>query len=408
MDGVFANRCIVLGITGSIAAYKACDVASRLAEAGADVVPVLSHGAREFVGAASLEGITGQRAITGMFEPAHSPEIEHIALARRADLFLIAPATANILAKAAHGLADDWLTTTLLATRAPVLFAPAMNTMMYQHPATQENIRILKARGCRFVGPGDGALACGEVGPGRLIDTPAILDAAAITLRNDRSLRGRHVLITSGANHEPIDPVRYIGNRSSGKMGHALALEALMRGAEVTVVCGPCDTPPPNGARVISAPTARAMLEAVDACLPEADIFIAAAAVADYRVENPPTEKQKRAEGGLTLSLAPNPDIAAHVGVARQPHQIAVGFAAETHDILAHAAEKLRKKHLDLIVANDVRAEDSGFGSDTTRAWFLTPDAEAEALPLTTKAELARRLFDRLLEMRPALTAAIR
>ena len=234
---------------------------------------------------------------------------------------------ANILAKAAHGPADDWLTTTLLATRAPVLFAPAMNTMMYQHPRAQGKHSHPDA-GCRFVGPGDGRLPVA-----RLVrppdHTPAILEAAAITLRNDASLRGRHVLITSGANHEPVDPVRYIGNRSSGKMGHALALEALMRGAEVTVVCGPCDTPPPNGARVLSAPTARAMLEAVDACLPEAAIFIAAAAVADYRVENPPTEKQKRAEGGLTLSLAPNPDIAAHVGVARQPHQIAVGFAAK-------------------------------------------------------------------------------
>ena len=398
----FEGKVIVLGVTGSIAAYKACDIASRLTEAGAEVIPALTSGGREFVGAASLEGITGQRAISAMFEPAQNPDIEHIAVARRADLFLIAPATANVIAKAACGLADDWLTTTLLATRAPVLFAPAMNTMMYQHPATQENIRLLQSRGCFFVGPGSGALACGEFGPGRLIDTPAILEAARIALRGDRSLQGKHVLITSGANHEPVDPVRFIGNRSSGKMGYAIALEALMRGAEVTVVCGPCDVPPPDRARVISAPTADSMLEAVKACLPEADIFVAAAAVADYKVDHPPREKQKRADAGLDLQLVPNPDIAAHVGLTRRAGQIAVGFAAETHDILDHAAAKLKKKNLDLIVANDVRSDDSGFGADTTRAWFLTPDGPPEELPLVTKAELARRLFDRLLRLTPA------
>jgi phosphopantothenoylcysteine decarboxylase/phosphopantothenate--cysteine ligase len=401
MASDFDGKVIVLGVTGSIAAYKACEIASRLVEVGATVLPVLSAGGREFLGAASLEGITGQRVITDMFEPAQNPEIEHIAVARRADLFLIAPATANVIAKAAHGLADDWLTTTLLATRAPVLFAPAMNTMMYQHPATQDNIALLKARGCHFVGPGTGALACGEFGPGRLIETPAILESARIALRNDRSLAGKRVLITSGGNHEPIDPVRYIGNRSSGKMGHAIALEALMRGAEVTVVSGPCEVTPPDLAQVIDAPTALAMLDAVNTCLPQADIFIAAAAVADYRVDHPAQEKRKRDESGLQVELVPNPDIAAHVGLARRPDQIAVGFAAETSDILNNAAAKLTKKHLDLIVANDVKSADSGFGAETTRAWFLSPDQEPEALPLVTKAELARRLFDRITTLIP-------
>lgn len=405
MASDFDGKVIVLGVTGSIAAYKACEIASRLVEAGATVLPVLSAGGREFLGAASLEGITGQRAITDMFEPAQNPDIEHIAVARRADLFLIAPASANILAKAAHGLADDWLTTTLLATRAPILFAPAMNTMMYQHPATQDNIALLKSRGCYFVGPGNGALACGEFGPGRLIETPAILESARIALRHDRSLAGKRVLITSGGNHEPIDPVRYIGNRSSGKMGHAIALEALMRGADVTVVCGPCDVPPPDLAQVIDASTALAMLDAVNTCLPQADIFIAASAVADYRVDHPAHEKRKRDEGGLHLELVPNPDIAAHVGLARRPDQIAVGFAAETADILENAAAKLAKKHLDLIVANDVKSADSGFGTDTTRAWFLAPDREPEALPLVSKAELARRLFDRIAALVPATPA---
>lgn len=402
MSSDFDGKVIVLGVTGSIAAYKACEIASRLVEAGATVLPVLSAGGREFIGAASLEGITGQRVISEMFEPAQNPDIEHIAVARRADLFLIAPATANIIAKAAHGLADDWLTTTLLATRAPILFAPAMNTMMYQHPATQDNIALLKSRGCRFVGPGTGALACGEFGPGRLIETPAILESARIALRNDHSLSGKRVLITSGGNHEPLDPVRYIGNRSSGKMGYAIALEALMRGAEVTVVSGPCEVAPPDLARVIDAPTALAMLDAVNTCLPQSDIFIAAAAVADYRVDHPALEKKKRDESGLDLALVPNPDIAAHVGLARRPGQIAVGFAAETADILHNAAAKLARKHLDLIVANDVKSPDSGFGAETTRAWFLATGSAPEALPLVTKTELAHRLFDRILSLVPA------
>lgn len=395
----FKDKVIVLGVTGSVAAYKACELASRLVEAGAEVIPVLTSGGREFVGAASLEGITGQRAITEMFEPAQNPDIEHIALARRADLFLIAPASANVLAKSAHGLADDWLSTTLLATRAPVLYAPAMNTKMYQHPATQDNIALLKQRGCHFVGPGSGALACGEIGPGRLIDTPAILEAAAITLRQDSSLEGKHVLLTSGANHEPIDPVRFIGNRSSGKMGYALALEALKRGAQVTVITGPCDVAPPFGVTIIQADTAATMLEAVTDLLPSADIFVAAAAVADYRIENPPTKKQKRDDQALRLELTPNPDIAAHVGLTRAAHQVAVGFAAETHDFLEHAQRKLQEKQLDLIVANDVSGADSGFGTETSRAWFLTPNEEAEALPLLAKSELAERLFARILAL---------
>ena len=395
----FKDKVIVLGVTGSVAAYKACELASRLVEAGAEVIPGLTSGGREFVGAASLEGITGQRAITDMFEPAQNPEIEHIALARRADLFLIAPASANVIAKSAHGLADDWLSTTLLATRAPVLYAPAMNTKMYQHPATQDNIALLKKRGCHFVGPGSGALACGEFGPGRLIDTPAILEAASIALRNDHSLEGKHVLLTSGANHEPIDPVRFIGNRSSGKMGYAIALEALKRGAQVTVITGPCDVAPPFGVTIIQADTAVTMLDAVTDLLPSADIFVAAAAVADYRIENPPTKKQKRDDQPLRLELTPNPDIAAHVGLTRAAHQIAVGFAAETHDFLEHAQRKLQEKQLDLIVANDVSGADSGFGTETSRAWFLTPDEEAEVLPLLAKSELAERLFTRILAL---------
>ncbi|HPO11814.1 MAG TPA: bifunctional phosphopantothenoylcysteine decarboxylase/phosphopantothenate--cysteine ligase CoaBC [Candidatus Hydrogenedentes bacterium] len=394
MAGPFADKEIVLGVTGSIAAYKACEIASRLVEGGARVTAVLTKNAQQFVGPASFEAITGRRTITGMFERLETPEIEHISLARRANLFLIAPATANSIAKAAHGIADDWLSTTLLATRAPVLFAPAMNTHMYQHAATQANIQTLKARGCYFVGPGSGALACGEIGEGRLIDPPAILEAANILLCEKKDLAGKKVLITSGATHEPLDPVRFIGNRSSGKMGRMLALEALRRGASVTVVSGPAHVPLPYDAAVINVKTAQEMLEAVKERFAEADIFIAAAAVADYRIDNPAEEKHKRNGEALTLSLTPNPDIAAYAGIQKRPGQITVGFAAETHDLIAYAEEKLAKKNLDMIVANQVGGENCAFGSDTAWAWLLTPGNPPEQLHLIAKEELTGRIFD--------------
>lgn len=399
MRRAFAGREIVLGVTGSIAAYKACELASRLKEHGAIVRAALSRAALSFVGTASFEGITGQPAISEMFDPVQNPEIEHIAVSRRAGLFLIAPATANVIAKAAHGIADDWLTTTLLATRAPILFAPAMNAQMYLHPATQANIALLKARGCHFVGPGEGQLACGELGPGRLIETAPILEAAAALLRGDTSLAGKHVLLTSGANHEPLDPVRFIGNRSSGKMGYALALEALCRGARVTVVTGPADVPPPYGAAVVQVQTAREMHAAVESQFASADIFIAAAAVADYRVDMPRTEKHKRNADVQSVTLVPNPDIAAEMGRRKRKGQVMVGFAAETNDHVAHAQDKLKRKNLDLIVANQVGVADSGFGTDTNRAWLIARGQAEEALDLMGKDELAGRIFDRIAEL---------
>jgi len=394
MQQAFGGKEIVLGVTGSIAAYKACEIASRLTEYGANVRAVLTRSAREFVGPASFEGITGNSVVTEMFDPAQNPEIEHIAVARRADLFLIAPATANILAKAANGIADDWLSTTLLATRAPILFAPAMNTQMYLHPATQANIATLRARGGRFVGPAEGTLACGEIGPGRLIEPMAIIEAASVALSGVRDLVGKHVLISSGANHEPIDPVRFIGNRSTGKMGRALALEALRRGARVTVVTGPHEAPLPHAATVVEAPTAGEMLGALEDLYRDADIFIAAAAVADYRVDMPRAEKHKRNGEVQSVTLVPNPDIAAHLGLLKRPGQINIGFAAETSKPVEHAEEKLHRKHLDLIVANLVGVPESGFGANTSRAWLLQPGAPAEALPLLTKEALATRIFD--------------
>jgi phosphopantothenoylcysteine decarboxylase/phosphopantothenate--cysteine ligase len=399
MSGHFADKTVVLGVTGSIAAYKACELASRLVEADARVYAVLTQNAQQFVGPATFEALTGNHVVTRMFEPLAQPEIEHIALARRADLFLIAPATANILAKAAHGIADDWLSTTLLATRAPLLFAPAMNTQMYLHPATQENIDILRARGCRFVGPGEGKLACGEVGEGRLIEIPAILEAASAALSPKKELTGKRVLITSGATYEPIDPVRFIGNRSSGKMGRAIALEALRRGAEVTVVSGPATVELPFAAEVIRVRTAEEMLQAVRARMDDADLFIAAAAVGDYRVEHPAGEKHKRNGDALTLTLTPNPDIAAYVGAKKRPGQITVGFAAETNNLVEYAAEKLKKKNLDLIVANQVGGPECAFGADAARAWLLTPDAPPTPLELLDKSDLAEQLFDAIAKL---------
>jgi phosphopantothenoylcysteine decarboxylase/phosphopantothenate--cysteine ligase len=399
MRRVISNREVVLGVTGSIAAYKACEIASRFVELGVSVLPVLTRSAQELIRAASLEAITGQRAIVEMFAPLQNPDVEHIAVANRAALFLIAPATANVLAKAAQGVADDWLTTTLLATRAPILFAPAMNTNMYNHPVTQGNIEMLRARGCHFVGPGAGRLACGSVGVGRMIDPITVVEAALPLIASNRDLAGKRVLITSGGNREPIDPVRFIGNRSSGKMGRAIALEALVRGATVTVVNGPAETPMPYGAEVIPVETAAQMAEAVMTRAPDADIIIGAAAVADYRVETPAPKKLKVMGKPLVLTLLENPDILAQVGAGKRQGQVVVGFAAETEDLVENAAGKLKKKRLDLIVANQVGAADSGFGTETVKAAFITRDGNIEQLPLLTKEELAERLIDRIVAL---------
>ena len=396
MKRIISTKAIVLGVTGSIAAYKACEIASRLVEYGACVTPVLTKSATELVGPATFEAITGRRAITAMFEPLQNPQVEHIALATRADLFLIAPATANILAKAAHGIADDWLSTTLLATRAPILFAPAMNTNMYTHPATQANIDTLRERGCHFVGPDSGRLACGTSGPGRMSAPHIIIEATLPLLSQRDDLAGKRILITSGGNHEPIDPVRFIGNRSSGKMGRALALEALARGACVTVVTGPCEIPLPHAAEAIHVETAAQMAQAVHARTGDADAIIGAAAVADYRAADPDTQKRKRGAGPLTLELLENEDIIAQVAKAKRDGQFVVAFAAETADLIENASAKLAKKKVDLIVANEVGDPDSGFGADTLRAVFIDAQAPPEAPELLTKEAVAKGLFDRV------------
>ena len=396
MKRIFSNREIVLGVTGSIAAYKACEVASRLTEYGARVTPVLTKSACELVGPATFEAICGRAAITHMFAPLQNPDVEHIAVAQRAHLYLIAPATANFIAKATHGIADDWLTTTLLATRAPILIAPAMNTNMYEHPATQENMQTLRRRGVHFIGPDSGRLACKTLGPGRLIDPMKIVEACMPLVSERHDLKGVRIVMTSGGTHEPIDPVRYIGNRSSGKMGRALALEAIARGASVTVVTGPADFAMPDGALVIPVETAAHMAEAVVNLAQDADVFIGAAAVADYRVENPSDSKRKKTGKKLELLLVENPDVLGLVGAVKRAKQILVGFAAETDDLLANAAAMLEKKQLDLIVANEVNTDASGFGKDTSKAALIGRDGKVDDLPLLTKEEVAERIMDRV------------
>ncbi len=394
----FTGKTVVLGITGSIAAYKACEIASRLVELGASVIPAMTRSAREMVGPASLEAITGNRVVLEMFEPLPNPEIEHIAVARRADLFLIAPATANILAKAAQGIADDWLSTTLLATRAPLLFAPAMNTQMWLHPATQANVALLKARGAAFVGPGEGRLACGEQGPGRLIETLPILEAAAAALTPNKDLVGRSVLISSGANHEPIDPVRFIGNASSGRMGRALALEALCRGAKVCVVAGPSDVAPPHAAEVVRVRTAAEMRDAVLERFDGCDIFFSAAAVADYRMAAVTQIKVKRS-GPITLELVPNPDIVAEAARRRRSGQVVAGFAAETENVPENGVAKLAAKGLDFILANRVGGADCAIGAEESEAWLIRANGAPESLGRACKGGIARRLLDAAADM---------
>jgi len=391
-----SNKEVVLGITGSIAAYKACEIASLLTKRGVAVTPVLTRSAQELIGAASLEAVTGRRAILEMFGAHQNPEVSHIAVATRASLFLIAPATANILAKAAHGIADDWLSTALLATRAPVLFAPAMNTNMYAHPATQANIETLRGRGCRFVGPDSGTLACKTVGLGRMSEPQTVVEAALPLIDGRTDLAGRHVVITSGSTQEPIDPVRFIGNRSSGKMGRALALEALCRGARVSVISGPAETPLPCGVETTAVQTAGEMGAALDRLAPEADVIIGAAAVADYRVSDPAPTKRKRTGAALTLTLTENPDLIARVGAARRPGQVVVGFAAETSDLIENGRAKIAAKSLDLILVNEVGAPDSGFGVDTLRAYVLDAHGGVEELGVAAKADVAVALFDRI------------
>ncbi len=405
---------IVVGVCGGIAAYKVADLVSKLTQAGALVDVALTEHAEQFVSALTFAALSQRPVYTTLWEPT-GEAARHIELGRAADLLLIAPATANTIARLAHGLADDLLTTVALATSAPLLIAPAMESQMYRHPATQANLRLLAERGATIIAPESGWLASGELGLGRLPETPTLLAHIRRALgRASGDLVGRRVVVTAGGTREPIDPVRYIGNHSSGLMGFALAEEARDRGAETLVIAGAVSAPLPLAVEVIRVETTLELREATLAALADADALVMAAAVADYRVERPADHKIKKGsadenpDGSLTLRLTPNPDILADAQTLAAERGLAdlirIGFAAETHDLERNAAAKLRRKGLSLLVANDVSQAGSGFGVATNEVTLFSADGRVERLPLLPKTEVARAIWDRvapLLRERP-------
>ena len=397
---MLTGKTVVLGVCGGIAAYKAVEIVSRLIKLGAEVHVIMTESATRFVTPLTFREISGQPVHTTMWEEPKTWNVEHIALARRADLFVIAPATANMIGKMANGIADDFLSTTVMATPAPVLLFPAMNTQMYLNPATQANLVTLRNRGIQIMEPASGLLACGTEGVGRLPEPSEIAQCIATHFRYSGSLCGIRVLVTAGGTREAIDPVRFIGNRSSGKMGYAIATAAAERGATVTLVSGPVILPVPCGVNRISVESAAQMREAVLSVFAETDIVIKAAAVADYRPEVAAEQKIKKSSDTLTLCLTKNPDILAELGKLKTT-QFLVGFAAETQELLAHATEKLRKKNLDMLVANDVTQAGAGFDADTNIVKVLSKDGSVEELPQMSKAELGHVILDRIIAKYP-------
>jgi phosphopantothenoylcysteine decarboxylase/phosphopantothenate--cysteine ligase len=396
---------IALGVTGGVAAYKAAELVRRLQQENLDVQVVMTRSAQEFVTPLTFAALTGKKVITEMFGSQESAPanvesaIEHIAVAQRIDLLLVAPATADILGKFAHGIADDFLSTLYLATKAPVAVAPAMNVNMWEHPATQENLATLRARGVHVIDPDEGYLACGMTGSGRLAATETIVRRVRDVLGLRRDLEGQTILITAGPTREDIDPVRFLTNRSSGKMGYALAEAALRRGARTILVSGPTDLSVPEGAEWVPVRSTEEMRVAVNERASDATVIVMAAAVADYRPAAAMAQKIKRAEKGLTLELEPTPDILAELG-RRKGNQLLVGFAAETDRMSENARAKLKDKGADMIVANDVTQEGAGFDADTNIVTLFLRDAAEIPLPKMSKFEVANRILDQVLLLR--------
>ena len=391
---ILKGKNVVLGVTGGIAAYKAVDLCSKLVQAGANVDVIMTPAATKFVTPLPFQTISQNPVSTDMFQLLKETDMAHISLSKKADVIVIAPATANTIAKLAHGMADNLLTTTVLASPAPLVIAPAMDADMWANPRTQANVRTLVDSGVAFVGPGEGRLASGRMGRGRLVSTEEILAAMRIKLGEKGPLAGQQVVVTAGGTQEPLDPVRHLGNRSSGKMGYALAIAARDAGAHVTLISAPCCLEAPYGVEFVPVRTAAEMHQAVLAHANGSDILFMAAAVADYRPAVVSAEKMKKTPGNLMLELERTPDILASVaemGVARP--RVVVGFAAETENVLANAQSKLARKKLDMIVANDVSVADSGFGADTNRVTLLTPDGQQKELPLLSKEEVAERII---------------
>jgi phosphopantothenoylcysteine decarboxylase/phosphopantothenate--cysteine ligase len=389
---------VALGVTGGIGAYKAVEVARELQKRNHEVVAIMTRSARKFVGEVTFEAITRRRVITDQWARGANADIEHISLASNAALLLVAPATANVIGKFANGIADDFLSSLYLATRAPVLMAPAMNTNMLEHDAVRRNMATLEQRGVRFVDPGAGYLACGWIGKGRLAEPEAIAEAADRLLHPSGSLLGKLVLVTAGPTHEDIDDVRFIGNRSSGRMGYAIAAEAARRGARVVLISGPSKLDPPASTEVVCVRSALQMRDAVQRVSGDADIIVMAAAVADYMPAKAFDGKIEKGDESseLSLTLVRTPDILADLGRLRRgtSRPVLIGFAAESGDPIARGREKLRRKSADMIVANDISRADAGFDVDTNAATLITADGE-EPFPLGQKTELASRILDR-------------
>jgi phosphopantothenoylcysteine decarboxylase/phosphopantothenate--cysteine ligase len=400
---------IAVGVCGGIGAYKSVEVVRGLQKQGHDVVAVMTRSARKFVGELTFEAITRHRVLTSQFEPGTNSDIEHIALASTIDLLIVAPATANILGKFANGIADDFLTSLYLATKAPVLVAPAMNTNMLEHPAVQRNLESLAARGTYFVEPGAGYLACGWIGKGRLAEPADIVRAAEQLLTPSGPLRGKTVIVTAGPTREAIDPVRFLGNRSSGKMGYALAAAARARGANVVLISGPTALQPPSGVELVRVTSAAEMRDAVVPRAGQADVVIMAAAVADYAPASATQQKIHKDSETLTLSLVRTPDILAELGAQRAAGErpLLVGFAAETTDVIASARRKRREKKVDLIVANDVSRTDAGFEADTNEVTLVSAEGE-EVLPLQSKPGIAAQVIQRIETLLAQSRSAVR
>ena len=393
------GKTVVLGITGGIAAYKACELASRLRKAGAETYVIMTKNACEFVAPLSFETLTNHPVVTDTFARPETWEVEHVALAKKADIFVIAPATANIMAKMACGIADDMLSTTVLATKAPVLVAPAMNTGMWENAATRSNVETLKNRGVHFVGPDGGYLACGDSGAGRMSEPEAIFDAICSILCPVQDMAGLNVLVTAGPTRESLDPVRYITNHSSGKMGYAIAAAAQRRGANVTLLSGPVQITAPDGVEVVDVLTTQNLYDRMMERCEKQHIIIQAAAPADFTPVVFAEEKIKKNNDGLmTIELKETQDVAKAVGERKQKGQVLIGFAAETEKLTEHASKKLTKKNLDMIVANDVTRPGAGFNVDTNIVTFITQDG-IEDMPQLSKADVAEKLLDRAVKL---------
>lgn len=387
------NKTVVLGVSGGIAVYKALDIVSRLKKKNIDVNVIMTDSAAKFVTPLSFQALSQNYVVTDMFAEPKSFEIQHISLAEKADLFVVAPATANVIGKIANGIADDMLTTTIMATKAPVLIAPAMNTNMYENVIVQKNISYLKSLGYEFIEPEEGRLACGTTGKGKLADTEKIVEMIEAMLYIPKDLKGKNVIVTAGPTREDIDPVRFLTNRSTGKMGYAIARAARNRGANVTLISGPTNLQVPYGVNFEGVYTAEDMYNTILKYFDSADIVIKSAAVADYRPENKSNIKIKKSDDDLSIKLTRNKDILFELG-RKKTSQILVGFAAETNDLIQNAKLKIQKKNLDLIVANDVTAEKAGFGYDTNTVKLISRDGDIKQLPNMSKDEVAHNILD--------------